>query len=170
MIRSAKKTAHTFAEVDALLAYDPATGVLTWKIARSHMRSGDEAGGVNGKGYRQIKFDGLFYTAHRLAWLLTYGEWPTKDIDHIDGNRANNKVDNLREATRSQNMGNARLWAHNTSGAKGVSWHRRTNKWQATITFNRRNHHLGYFTSIEAAHAAYCASARVHFGEFHRDR
>jgi len=166
MAHTTKNPAHTFEEIDAVLAYDPGTGVLTWKVARSGTRPGNEAGGVNGRGHRQIMIDGRYYYGHRIAWLLSYGGWPTEDIDHLDGNPANNRLANLREATCSQNMGNARRSANNTSGFKGVTWHKRLNKWQAQITIDRRNHHLGYFTVIEAAHAAYRAAARRGFGEF----
>jgi len=108
--------------------------------------------------------DGVFYLAHRLAWLFTYGVWPVMDIDHIDRDPVNNRIANLRLATCSQNGGNARISARNTSGIKGVCWHKNTKKWQAQITVNRRNHALGYFDDINAACAAYRAAAQVHFG------
>jgi HNH endonuclease/AP2 domain len=166
MAHATKKPKHTFAEINALLAYDPGTGVLAWKSIRPGIRLRGEAGGVNGKGHRQIMIDGLYYYAHRVAWLLSYGDWPVEDIDHIDGDPANNRLINLREATCSQNMGNAKRSVRNTSGFKGVTWNKRLKKWQVKIMINRCNHHLGYFTDVELAHAAYCDAAHKRFGAF----
>lgn len=156
----------SFEQAAALLLYDPETGEFAWKERKpGHHRDG-VVGTINGHGHRIVMIDRRQYYLHRLAWLLTHGDWPTKDLDHLDGDPANNKLANLREATCSQNMGNARRSKANTSGFKGVTWHKRLKKWQAQIMVDRRNYSLGYFTTVEAAHVAYCAAAQERFGEF----
>jgi hypothetical protein len=91
--------------LDELLDYSPDSGLFTWKVnRRGKAKSGCIAGSKNGQGYILIKIDGKFYFAHRLAWLVTHGTFPINMIDHIDGNRENNKINNLREATAEQNM------------------------------------------------------------------
>ncbi len=165
---------HPFTEVallDAatlreLLAYDPETGVFTWRVRASNMPKGSVAGGLNGHGYILIWVRGRKYGAHRLGWLYTFGEWPPHEIDHINGARDDNRLANLRLATRAQNEANTRRSSRNTSGVKGVSWHKRTSTWRAHIVVNGKQKHLGHFTSINAAAAAYQTAAATHFGEF----
>lgn len=152
-----------------LFGYDPDTGVMRWRVStNSRVVVGQEAGCVNGGGYIVVSVDGRLYRAHRLIWLYVYGRWPGTDIDHIDGDPQNNRLTNLREATVSQNQANARRRANNTSGFKGVNFHKRGRKWQARIRVNGKSLYLGFFDSREAAHAAYVAAARELFGEFAR--
>ena len=92
--------------------------------------------------------------AHRLAWFYVYGAWPNGDLDHINGDKLDNRIANLREATRKQNMQNVRQHKHNTSGVKGVAWHSQRNKWRAYIFVDYRQIHLGLFDTKEAAAAA----------------
>jgi len=132
------------------------------------VKAGDVAGRGSGGGYRQISVDNRLYLAHRLAWLYMTGEWPEVQIDHVNMDRADNRFVNLRQATRSENKGNMRAQANNASGLKGVYWHKRAGKWCAQINTNGTRRHLGCFDSPEAAHAAYIASAKKHFGEFAR--
>lgn len=159
----------TLARARELWAYDPETGDLRWKvrIPRRRVSIGDKVGGPHPQGYLCIGWDGKCYLNHRLAWFLMTGRWP-KQIDHKDRNKKNNRWANLREATQSQNNANTGLFAHNTSGAKGVSWHKRTGTWRADIKVNRRQISLGHFDSFEAACAARAEGARLHFGEFAR--
>lgn len=154
-----------------LLNYDPETGVFTWRIGRKGR--GCAAGAVAGRvrdhdGYCRLGIDGERYFAHQLAWLHVHGEWANSDLDHINGQPDDNRIANLRIATGSENLANARRPCHNTSGFKGVSWHRVAGKWRATIKKNRVPIHIGHFTSAEDAHAAYVAKAKELFGEFAR--
>ena len=150
-----------------LMSYDPAAGEFRWRVSRGPRRAGSVSGCMNVRGYIQIKIDGKDYLAHRLAWLYVHGEF-VQELDHINGIRTDNRISNLRPATRSQNNGNARKQSNNTSGLKGVSWYKRLQKWKAQITFNGRYIWLGIFDTREAAHAAYCAKSRELFGEFAR--
>ena len=117
-----------------LVDYDSETGIFTWKPRKwaYGAKAGTEAGWRDWKGYVIITLDRVNYRAHRLAWLYMTGEWPSQDVDHKDRNKANNRWINLREATRSQNMGNQSLRDCNTSGVKGVSWDKKTGKWVAS--------------------------------------
>ena len=152
-----------------LLRYDPGTGIFSWLIWRSRSaRAGDIAGHVYSNGYVYIKIEGRNYLAHRLAWLYMTGEWPKDEIDHENTIRSENWWDNLREATGFQNKANTKKSAANTSGLKGVSFHRRSNKWMAQIKSQGRHHYLGLFDAPEAAHAAYANAARRLHGAFAR--
>ena len=110
------------------------------------------------------------HRVHRLV-ALCYLENPEnkKDVDHIDGNRKNNHVSNLRWATRSENLRNSFLRSDNKSGHKGVDWCESRNKWRACIRLNSKHTHLGYFETKEEAAAAYQAAAKIHYGEFYKD-
>lgn len=160
--KEAKLTAERLRE---LLNYDPETGVFTWRVSRrATARPGSVAGTITPKGYRAI-WIGANYRAHRLAWLYVYGVWPTHEIDHIDGNRANNAIANLRDVTRSVNHENLRRARSDSAhGFLGVSpfkgkW------WKARITVNGKWQHLGTFKTPEEAHAAYLeAKRRLHVG------
>lgn len=144
----------------ASYCYDPLTGVFT------HRRSGKVAGSRNGIGYWLLSIQGRRYAAHRAAWLYMTGDWPTLNIDHINGQRADNRWSNLRQATISQNNMNRRCAS--ATGFKGVRFASGRRKWEARLEKDGRCHWLGYFDTPEAAHAAYVEGARRHFGEFAR--
>lgn len=102
-----------------------------------------------------------------LVWALHYQEWPTSEIDHKDNtNTLNDRIENLRLATKNQQNANKRKQSRNTSGYKGVYWFRRDSRWQAKIGVNGRGIHLGYFNTREEAYAAYCQAAIKYFGEY----
>ena len=151
-----------------LLEYNQITGVFIWRTRRNVMAVAGEIAGYTSNGYVKIEIDSYQYFAHRLAWLYIHGEFPSKQIDHIDGNRSNNRIVNLRLASQSQNSANMRRHSRNTSGFKGVHWHKRKQCWEARITVNSVQHHLGYFDESMNAHAAYCHAAIKNFGEFAR--
>lgn len=135
--------------------------------------SGKAAGHVRKEdGRRRIifKFQGMTVTvyAYQVVWALTHGTWPAQDIDHKDSDPSNDDGKNLRLATPSQNLANTGLFAHNTSGFKGVSWDRRRSKWRAYIKVKGRTKSLGNHSSIEAAAEAYRVAAKAEFGEFAR--
>ena len=143
-----------------ILHYNPETGVFVWRVKprRTKVKAGAIAGYRNSQGYWKIKIEGRKYSAHRLAWLYTTGRFPAGQLDHIDGERGNNRLINLREATHAENARN-RLVA-GKSGLRGVR--RVGEKYQVRI----RGNHLGMFDTIEKAYAVYCAAATAHFGEF----
>lgn len=154
--------------VREVLNYDPATGVFTWRVNKGRIKAGSKAGYRMTSGYWSIGVDDRKHLAHRLAWLWTHGRWPKAEIDHANGNRADNRIQNLREASKSQNMQNMGPPKDNTSGFKGVCWAKLRSKWMSRIQINSRYIFLGYHDTPEAAHEAYCEAARKHFGEFAR--
>lgn len=106
--------------------------------------------------------------AHRAAWAHYHGRWPTQDIDHIDGNKHNNRIENLRDVSRQENMRNVPLTKANKSGVKGVHWYKARNKWVASIMISGKHKHLGYFDLKEdAASARKAAERKYGFSERH---
>jgi hypothetical protein len=156
----------TAEELRELLDYDPEAGVFTWRVSRGGCVAGSKAGSPDRDGYIRVSLNKRFYGAHRLAWLYVHGEWPSHEIDHINCDSADNRIANLRPATRSQNKANTGPYRTNTSGVKGVHWHVRAARWVARVQVNGREKHLGCFTNIEDAAAAYRSAAEKHFGEF----
>lgn len=156
-------------ELRQLLHYCEATGVFTWRVSRKRVRAGDTTGvRLNSHGYKRIKIDGVLYLAHRLAWLYVHGAWPSEQIDHINGDRADNRISNLRLANNRQNQQNQKLRINNASGFKGASWNARRRKWIAQISVEGRKTYLGAFETAHEAHAAYAAKAAAKFHEFAR--
>jgi len=153
-----------------LLDYDPTTGILTWKVRRGgKARAGSRGGGRHSKGYLQISIDGVRHFAHRLAWAIHHGAMPPRGIqvDHMDGNPANNRIDNLRLATHAENQRNRQnLGRRNSSGSTGVAWYIRDQKWRARIKVNGKTIHLGLFTNKQDAIEARRLAEAKHFGEF----
>jgi hypothetical protein len=161
------KSILTQARLQELLQYESSTGIFTRLTSTStRPRVGYVAGSTDTHGYRQITIDGKRYLAHRLAWLYVHGVWPTNQIDHKNGITGDNSIDNLREATQTQNQANRTARVDNTSGLKGVSWHKQHKKWHATTRIQGKQKHLGYFDTKEEAHTAYCAATAKYFGEF----
>jgi hypothetical protein len=153
--------------VRELLDYAPDTGVLTWRVAlTSFIKVGQVAGKTDKRGYSQIGIGRRNYMAHRLAWLHVHGTWPPNQIDHINGNPADNRISNLRLATASQNIANSRLHCDSTSGLKGICFVKKQKRWAARIQRDGRRRYVGFFDTAEEAHAAYCHAAQELFGEF----
>lgn len=148
------------------LIYDPETGVFTRRISSGTARSGDVAGCTRPDGYIYISVEGRQYLAHRLAWLDQHGYLPPDHTDHIDGDRRNNRIANLRPATCAENLRNSRTPVNNTSGAKGVYWSKKRRKWVAQIAYGRSVINLGGFTRKESAIAARRAAEAEFHGEF----
>lgn len=146
-----------------LFHYAPETGVFTRLLRTSNsVRIGDVAGCRNVYGYWQINCCGKIRPAHRLAWLYVHGVWPKEQVDHIDGDRANNRIDNLREATSAENKQNTRRPRsdNRSSGLLGVS--KEGIKWHAKIQVKNRTIHLGYFESANEAHAEYLRAKAIY--------
>ena len=155
--RAKQITAEQAAE---FMAYDPETGVLSWKKKPNrNVRLSDPVGSMMPRGYIQVSFLGTRYLAHRIAWLLYYGKWPENLIDHINGNRADNRIANLRDVTQDVNMQNLRgPTVLNKVGLLGVR--KKRNKFQAQIRLHGTSIHLGCFATPEEAHRAYIAAKR----------
>lgn len=157
----------TIEELREYLDYDPEIGALTWKKSPSrHIRQGQLIGSsVNSKGYKQLGFRGTKFVAHRVVFALCHGHWPTPCCDHIDGNKSNNRADNLRECTLSANQHNSKISRNNTTGVKGVARLGQGYLARATINGVTRNK---YFRRLEDA-AAYVRQLREQLhGEFAR--
>lgn len=140
-------------ELKELLNFDQGTGFFTWKVSpgpRSQVHPGDIAGSLSGDGYWQIKIKGKVHKAHRLAWIFVHGSMPDM-IDHINGNRSDNRMINLRVCDRFSNMWNMKRSSRNSSGVKGVSWSNQLSKWKAQLTIKKHCLHLGYFEDLELA-------------------
>ena len=152
------------------LNYNSETGVFVWLIWRGYgaPAAGSIAGSFDAKGYLTIQIDGRHYKAHRLAVLYMTGEWPIHEVDHWNTDKADNRWKNIREATHAQNQMNRPRQRNNKSGFKGVSWDAQMKRWRAYIGSNSRHHHLGFFDTPEAAHAAYVTVAKNKFGKFAR--
>ena len=145
-----------------LFSYDSATGVFKYASPRSRVRVGNVAGYDKGNGYRRIEVDGKAYQEHRLAWLYVYGEFPDGEVDHIDGNRANNAISNLRVVSHSKNCQN-KIVARSDSSSGIIGVAKRGNKYIAEITANGIYKYLGRFaTEVEAAAAYSSAKLELH--------
>lgn len=160
--------------LDQMLTYEPETGKLFWltrgvelfsgserRSAISAMRrwnscyAGKEAlAAVCASRALHGKIFGELYYAHRVAWALHYGEWPKGDIDHVNGDRSDNRITNLRLVNHQSNMQNKAVYANSPLGAHGVSFHQTKQKFAAYITINKRRKHLGYFSDAKVALAA----------------
>lgn len=167
--------------IKTFVDYNPETGKFIWKpraIRQQKYFSRTDAGWntrfagkevadrVHRHGHLQIQLFCKNYMAHILAWMHYYGENPTSHIDHVDGNPANNRICNLRLATQSQNMMNARLRKNNTSGVKGVCWRKKEKKWGAYMSVNKKVTQFGCFEHFEEALVVRKAMEQVYYGGF----
>ena len=145
-----------------LLTYDPETGVFEWKELTHGRKS--PAGGPMSSGYIQIFVDGKHCYAHRLAWLYMHGFIPDQ-VDHANGERDDNRLDNLRASNNKDNKKNLGIRSDNTSGVQGVYWHKLRKKWHARINVDGKNINLGLHTSLDSAKKAR-DTAKIKYG-FH---
>lgn len=136
------------------ISYCPETGEFHWKVRRGRIKAGSRAGKTTLAGYRMLCLAGKNFLLHRVAWLLTYGSWPTLNIDHINRIRDDNRIVNLRDVTQSQNCRNRPN--RTTTGFMGVTRHKQTGKWQAQVCYpHQPTKYLGLFESPELAAEAY---------------
>lgn len=151
----------SFEEAHRLLVYDASTGEMYWKIdVGGGSRAGDRAGYTTFWGYRQISIKCKMHFVHRLAWLMTYGEWPKGEIDHINGQRSDNRLSNLRDLDHALNAQNLRApKSNNKSGFLGVS--RKDRGWRATLKVNGKQLSLGVYATPEEAHKVYLEAKRA---------
>jgi hypothetical protein len=150
--------------VNQYFCYDPDTGDIRWKQKTKNTKVGDVAGYVNSNGYRILKLNKQPMTASRLAWVLFYNKNPKKLLDHIDGNRDNNAINNLREVTYQQNNMNTKVRSHNNLGIKGVR--KKGNSYNARITKDGVLYDLGWFKDLNKAISCRFEKELELFGEY----
>lgn len=141
--------------------FEDKDGGLYWR------KTGKKAGTLHRTKYIQVGIDGKSYNAHRLMFMLHYG-WVPEVIDHIDGNRSNNKIENLRPATWTQNLQNMKLRPNNKSGCKNVSWSSAKQKWAVQLSINGRQRNLGRFDDLELADLVATEARNKYHGAFAR--
>lgn len=169
-----------------LLRYEPETGKLFWRergpewfnagntsaeancAAWNRRQAGKEALISYSHGYRSGGILGRAFLAHRVIWAIVHGEWPVEQVDHINLDRSDNRISNLRAATSSENKCNTKAKSTNTSGFKGVCWHKQRSRWHAQIAVAGKHKSLGLYGTAEEAHAAYCKAASEIHGSFAR--
>jgi HNH endonuclease len=156
----------TAEEARRIWRYDPDTGDLVWIGGRPHL-AGSVAGSTVSEGrYKAVRYKDRSYLSHRLAWLIVHGSWPV-EIDHINGDGLDNRLSNLRHASRQQNSCNRRCGKNNSLGIKGVFPYK-GGKFRARIRANGKLIDLGVFNTPEEGQAAYIEAAKAHHGEFAR--
>lgn len=151
------------------LRYEPETGKLFWRDCeempewwRARYAGTEAFTPDDGRGYRSGAIGGVKFKAHRVIWALHTGEWPSDQIDHLNGFRDDNRIINLRVVTSKENNRNASMQRNNTSGVCGVYWHKAAGKWKAQITVDGSYKHLGLFTAFEDAAEARAEALRQH--------
>lgn len=157
-------------------SYDPNTGALTTKSSTGggrnwttkRWKSGRLVGSKRKNGYLVISLSGKQILAHRAIWIMVHGKYPACDIDHINGDKSDNRLANLRLANRGQNNVNSPLQKNNTSGYKGAYFDKRRHCWYAEIWVSNKKIFLGRFERAESAGKAYLEAAKKYFGEFAR--
>jgi len=129
-------------------------GELYWKVARSNrVKVGQKTGWVSKIGYVYVNVNNIPTCSHRIIFAMHYGHFP-EQVDHINGNKSDNRIENLRAATRSENFCNAKKRIDNTSGIKGIYWENQRNKWRAYCHKNGKRYDAGFFDNIEEAKKA----------------
>jgi HNH endonuclease len=154
-------------ELLELLIYNKETGIFTWRKAQGRCPQGATAGWLDKYGYLNIGLFTLNHQAHRLAWLYVYGEWPKWQVDHKNMIITDNRIDNLRIATMTNQRANQKVRGDSATGIKGVSL-TRNGTYSAKISCNYVQEHLGTYSTAQEAHAAYVKRANELFGEFAR--
>lgn len=158
----------SISELREAFDYCPDTGRIVWKT-RDRNLSGVEAGSIDPRiGYRRINFRRKLLLAHRVALAIVNGDWPPDEVDHINGDRSDNRIANLRCVDKHENLKNKSIYKNNRSGRIGVHWHKQHRKWAACIQCEGKNKMIGVFKSIEDAIAAReAAESAMSFHENH---
>ena len=159
----------THDQLRGIISYDPDTGIFLWIKARGGKRAGSIAGHVNNCGYLIIRINGIGYMAHRLAYLYMTGSFPIERTDHKDLDKTNNRWNNIREATSSENVFNISTPCNNTSGYKGVYYDKNHSRWVAQGAINNKQIYIGSSKDIEVAKEIRRTWAKEHHGEFYNE-
>ena len=174
VVASASEVKINQAQLKELLIYNRKTGIFTWAVnvgLWGRIKIGTVAGVIQTNGYNQINIKGKRYLSHRLAWLYEYGCFPVEHIDHINHNRTDNSILNLRSVSNSDNQKNKSMPSNNTSGTVGVYWEKSGCKWRAQIKVNGKIMYLGSFDSMDnAIHARKEANIKYGFHENHGNK
>jgi len=145
-------------------------GLLYWKVALSKkIRVGQEAGPGSKSVYKKIRINGKYFLTHRLVFLMHHGHMPDY-IDHIDRNKRNNRVENLRPASISENNLNSKVYSNNVSGVKGICWHKSHQKWYGQVSLNKKRYVIGLFTDLKKAKKAIEQFRKEHQGSFFNEQ
>lgn len=155
-------------ELHRRFSYNPETGEIRYRCTAGNITAGTLAGTLTKRGYRRVVIDKVSIPAHWVAWAMVHEEWPPADkwMDHKNGVRDDNRIDNLRLATHGQNMANSKRASNNKSGFKGVTYNPDTELWRASIKTGDRHIHFDGFLTPEDAHEVYTMAANDLFGEF----
>jgi hypothetical protein len=149
-------------------SFNAETGIVTRKTAAANQLVGKTVGSSNSHGYLYAQIDYCKFRLHRAIWAMVHGSWPTEEIDHINGNRKDNRLANLRHVSRQQNATNLGIRSNNKSGHKGVSWNKCRKKWMASISIAGKSKNLGGYKHLVDAVAAYKHASQILHGEFAR--
>jgi hypothetical protein len=153
-------------DLKKVLKYDSESGIFTWITGGRYNRLAGQVAGSVCDEYIKITLSGIRWKAHRLAWKMFYGTDPAGEIDHINGNKHDNRICNLRDCKKSDNGKNAGLSKRNKSGFRGVTKHTGREKWIASISLDGKNKHLGVFDSPEEAGEVAALARSLYYGEF----
>lgn len=159
----------TYKELIELLEYDINTGIFTWKQDKSSRATKGAIAGTLSNGYISITINKHIYRAHRLVWLYCFQEWPSNYLDHINGDKIDNRLDNLREATTVENSYNIKAHKDSSTGIKGIYFNKANNNYRAQIRYNGKTISLGSFKTPEEASLAYNSKAKELHGEFYNN-
>lgn len=165
---SEKYSKPSLATIKDELHYDCLTGYFNWMVTRNRIVSGQRAGTIDAKGYRRIRFRGDMYFAHHLAFFFINGRFSKLEIDHFNGNRDDNKPENLREATRAENAQNTKIKAKNKLGFMGVSYYH--GRYAANVKINGLQTRIGVYNNPSDAHEAYKIAKSQHHKFFNANR
>lgn len=152
--------------LSTLLSYDKDTGIFTWNVPNGNKAKGSIAGTVMRNGYVRIGVNGKTYMAHRLAWMFSFGKFPIVFVDHINGIRSDNRILNLREASKAENTWNSSAYSNNRLGLKGVHFNSVDRKYIAQITVGGKRKCLGSFNDKYEAYEAYIKASKALHGNF----
>lgn len=155
----------TPSELSSIWSYDPITGVFLWAVRGKGRRYCQRAGNFDGR-YYFLEYLGKKLLAHRVAWAVTYGKWPETDIDHKNGDTNDNRIENLRLATKTQNIVNKPATIRSLTGRKGVTKDKRDGRFYAYIDFEGKRKGLGGFATLDEATQARSQSEILHYGEY----
>lgn len=143
----------TQSKLHSILDYDPDTGIFTWKIAKGKSKIGKIAGNTNSRGYIRIMINSKQYLAHRLAWLYVNGEMPNQ-IDHINRNKSDNYISNLRNVSNIENHMNKGIFSNNKVSMSGIEFNKNAKKWRVRIQKEGKRFLIGYFNDLQEAKEA----------------
>lgn len=159
----------TYEKLRSVLEYNPDTGIFIWKKNISSRALKGNIAGTYADGYSNITIDKHIYRAHRLVWLYCFQEWPSEHLDHINGIKNDNRLDNLREASNIENSYNIKAHKDSSTGIKGIYFNKANNNYRAQIRYNGKTISLGSFKTPEEASLAYNIKAKEIHGEFYNN-